>query len=220
MKWGSEVWEWCTGPGQRVKEKECLVGNCTGAMSPYLAESLVRQTRLNHIRTSAISAQRRRQSNRNSSDRDQTSHRLRGMSASFTCNLSIIGSIQPNDMYKNFPMLRQIIMSCFLSLELSEMSCFRAPKMLVFTCTGERSCCTSISYDKQQVLIRKCQLFNRFCIPGSDGVFFSLLGNKKSNLTYKFRQNVQPRLFDNMSSLQIRFSPHEPLLHMMGDRSL
>lgn len=105
-------------PWSKGNRKGMSAGNCTGAMSPYLAESLVRQTLLNHIRTSAISAQRRRQSNRNSPDRDQTSHRLRGMSASFTCSLSIIGSIQPNDMFKNFPMLRQIITSCFLSLEL------------------------------------------------------------------------------------------------------
>lgn len=149
MKWGSEVWKWCTGPGQRETEKECPV-----AVSPYLAESLVRQTRLNHISTSAISAQRRRQSNRKSSDRGQTSHRLRGMSGSFTCSLSIIGSIQPNAMFDVWKFPNAMADNhVTLSLPRTERKeSLQAPTMLVFTSTSKRSCCTSVSYDKQQVL--------------------------------------------------------------------
>lgn len=113
------------GPLSNGKRQECLVGNCAGAMSAYLTESLVRQTLLNHIGTSAISARRRRQWNRNTPGRDQTSYRLRGMPASFTLSsLSIIGSVWPNDMSKDCPMPPQIIDSCFLALELKEIRHF------------------------------------------------------------------------------------------------
>lgn len=48
-------------PLSKGNRQECLVGNCTEAVSVYLIEDLVRQMQLNLIRTSAISAKRKRQ---------------------------------------------------------------------------------------------------------------------------------------------------------------